>query len=153
MSAQRYDVLIVGSGHGGAQTAISLRQLGFGGSIGLLSRENHPPYQRPPLSKDYLSGVLSFDRILLRPVSFWSGHSIDLLSGLEVTAVVERIEPPGLFDWFVEFRERIGMHIVPLGPEAGRSTVAAVKAGSSPAIGARLASQMRRAARSLSTSL
>jgi 3-phenylpropionate/trans-cinnamate dioxygenase ferredoxin reductase subunit len=87
MKAQRYDVLIVGSGHGGAQTAISLRQLGFDGSIGLLSRENHPPYQRPPLSKEYLSGGLSFDRILLRPLSFWSGHVIDLLCGLEVTAV------------------------------------------------------------------
>jgi 3-phenylpropionate/trans-cinnamate dioxygenase ferredoxin reductase component len=87
VSAQRYDVLIVGSGHGGAQTAISLRQLGFNGSIGLLSRESHPPYQRPPLSKDYLSGERSFERILLRPVSFWTEHSINLLREHEVTAV------------------------------------------------------------------
>jgi phosphatidylinositol dimannoside acyltransferase len=44
-----------------------------------------------------------------------------------VTAVVERVEPPALFDWFVEFRERIGMEIVPLGPDAGRSIVKAIK--------------------------
>ena len=36
-------------------------------------------------------------------------------------------EPPALFDWFVEFRERIGMEIVPLGPDAGRSIVKAIK--------------------------
>jgi phosphatidylinositol dimannoside acyltransferase len=59
----------------------------------------------------------------------WSAYWLTRVRGIEVTAVVERIEPPGLFDWFVEFRERIGMHIVPLGPEAGRATVAAVKAG------------------------
>ena len=59
----------------------------------------------------------------------WSAYWLTRVRGIDVTAVVERIEPPGLFDWFVEFRERIGMHIVPLGPEAGRATVAAVKAG------------------------
>ena len=61
----------------------------------------------------------------------WSAYSLTRVRGLPVTAVVERIEPPALFDWFVEFRERIGLHIVPLGPEAGRATVTAVKAGSS----------------------
>jgi KDO2-lipid IV(A) lauroyltransferase len=47
--------------------------------------------------------------------------------GIPLTAVVERIEPPALFDWFVGFRESIGMHIVPLGPHAGREIVAAVR--------------------------
>ena len=59
----------------------------------------------------------------------WSAYWLTRVRGLPVTAVVERIEPPALFDWFVEFRERIGLHIVPLGPEAGRATVTAVKAG------------------------
>ena len=59
----------------------------------------------------------------------WSAYWLTRVRGLPVTAVVERIEPPALFDWFVGFRERIGLHIVPLGPEAGRATVAAVKAG------------------------
>lgn len=59
----------------------------------------------------------------------WSAYWLTRVRGVPVTAVVERIEPPALFDWFVSFRESIGMQIVPLGPEAGRATVAAVKAG------------------------
>jgi phosphatidylinositol dimannoside acyltransferase len=59
----------------------------------------------------------------------WSAYWLTRVRKLPVTAVVERIDPPALFDWFVGFRERIGMHIVPLGPEAGRATVTAVKEG------------------------
>lgn len=58
----------------------------------------------------------------------WSAYWLTRVRGVPVTAVVERIDPPGLFDWFVEFRESIGMEIVPLGPDAARSIVAAVKA-------------------------
>jgi KDO2-lipid IV(A) lauroyltransferase len=46
-----------------------------------------------------------------------------------VTAVVERLEPPALFEWFTEFRREMGLHIVPLGPEAGRHVAQALKAG------------------------
>jgi lauroyl/myristoyl acyltransferase len=57
----------------------------------------------------------------------WSAYWLTRVEQVPVTAVVERIEPPALFDWFVEYREGIGMEIVPLGPEAGRSVVHAVK--------------------------
>jgi KDO2-lipid IV(A) lauroyltransferase len=57
----------------------------------------------------------------------WSAYWLTRVRGVPVTAVVEQLEPPALFDWFVEFRERIGMEIVPLGPEAGRAIVSAVK--------------------------
>jgi phosphatidylinositol dimannoside acyltransferase len=57
----------------------------------------------------------------------WSAYWLTRVEDVPVTAVVERIEPPALFDWFVEFRESIGMHIVPLGPDAARAVVAAVK--------------------------
>lgn len=83
----RFDVLIVGAGHGGAQTAIALRQAGFAGSVGLLGDEIYPPYERPPLSKDYLSGAKDFGRILLRPESFWADRDITLLLGRLVTHV------------------------------------------------------------------
>ena len=46
------DICIVGAGHGGAQAAIALRQKGFEGSIALVTREQDPPYERPPLSKE-----------------------------------------------------------------------------------------------------
>ena len=58
-----YDVLIVGAGHAGAQAGISLRQLGFEGSIGMIGDEKDPPYERPPLSKEYFAGDKSFERI------------------------------------------------------------------------------------------
>ncbi|HEX6569726.1 MAG TPA: phosphatidylinositol mannoside acyltransferase [Acidimicrobiales bacterium] len=57
----------------------------------------------------------------------WSAYWLTRVEHVPVTAVVERIEPPALFDWFVSYRESIGMEIVPLGPEAGRAIVAAVK--------------------------
>jgi phosphatidylinositol dimannoside acyltransferase len=57
----------------------------------------------------------------------WCAYWLTRVRTVPVTAVVERVEPPALFDWFVEFRERIGMEIVPLGPDAGRSIVKAIK--------------------------
>jgi phosphatidylinositol dimannoside acyltransferase len=57
----------------------------------------------------------------------WCAYWLTRVRQVPVTAVVERLEPPALFDWFVEFRQRIGMQIVPLGPDAGRSIVSAIK--------------------------
>lgn len=84
---KRFDVVIVGAGHGGAQCAIALRQQGFTGSIALIGREADLPYERPPLSKDYLSGDKPFSRLLIRPDAFWAERQIDLLLGCEVIAV------------------------------------------------------------------
>ena len=83
----RYDVLIVGAGHAGAQAAIALRQRGFEGTIALLGDEASLPYERPPLSKEYLAGDKPFERILLRPASFWNDRLITLLPGCAVVAV------------------------------------------------------------------
>ena len=83
----RYDVAIVGSGHGGAQAATALRQLGFQGSIALFGNESELPYERPPLSKEYLAGEKPFDRILIRPAAFWSDRNVQLLQGRHVTSV------------------------------------------------------------------
>ena len=84
---EEYDVVIVGGGHAGAQAAIALRQEKFGGSIALLTAEADAPYERPPLSKDYLSGNRPFDRILIRPESFWRDRSIALRTDTRVVAV------------------------------------------------------------------
>ena len=59
---EHYDVVIVGSGHGGAQAAIALRQNGHEGSILMVSRDRNPPYERPPLSKEYLADEKPFER-------------------------------------------------------------------------------------------
>jgi 3-phenylpropionate/trans-cinnamate dioxygenase ferredoxin reductase subunit len=84
---KHFDVAIVGAGHGGAQAAIQLRQLGFAGSIGLIGAEEEPPYERPPLSKEYLAGEKDFARMLVRPESFWAERGVELASGTFVTAV------------------------------------------------------------------
>jgi 3-phenylpropionate/trans-cinnamate dioxygenase ferredoxin reductase subunit len=84
---KHYDVLIVGAGHAGAQAAIALRQGSFAGTIGLIGDEIDPPYERPPLSKEYFAGEKSFERILIRPAAFWGERGIDLLPGRRVEAV------------------------------------------------------------------
>ncbi|MDR2857300.1 MAG: FAD-dependent oxidoreductase [Novosphingobium sp.] len=81
------DVVIVGAGHGGAQCAIALRQGGFTGSIALIGREPEPPYERPPLSKEYFAREKTFDRLYIRPPAFWEEKGVHLLLNTEVTAV------------------------------------------------------------------
>jgi 3-phenylpropionate/trans-cinnamate dioxygenase ferredoxin reductase component len=83
----RFDVVIVGGGHGGAQAAAALRQRGFEGSIAIASDEVDLPYERPALSKDYLSGDKSFDRLLLRPEAFWRERNVELRLGCRIEAV------------------------------------------------------------------
>ncbi len=85
--SERYDVLIVGGGHGGAQTAIALRQRKFEGTIAIVGDEPSAPYERPPLSKEYLSGEKDFERILIRPESFWVERQVALRLGRRVEAV------------------------------------------------------------------
>jgi KDO2-lipid IV(A) lauroyltransferase len=58
----------------------------------------------------------------------WAAFWLAQVKHIGVTAVVEKLEPDALFDWFVELRESLGMTIVPLGPEAGTATARALKA-------------------------
>ncbi|MGN6122582.1 MAG: NAD(P)/FAD-dependent oxidoreductase [Sphingomonas oligoaromativorans] len=85
--ATRYDVLIVGAGHGGAQAAIALRQRKFAGTIAIIGEEPELPYERPPLSKDYLAQEKPFERILIRPESFWAEREVAMLTGRRVVSV------------------------------------------------------------------
>ncbi|HYD74034.1 MAG TPA: FAD-dependent oxidoreductase [Candidatus Binatia bacterium] len=77
-------VIIIGAGQGGGETAQRLRQGGFGGDITLIGEEPYAPYQRPPLSKAYLKGELSMDRLLLRPASVYAEEHINFVSPLKV---------------------------------------------------------------------
>ncbi|HVH79142.1 MAG TPA: FAD-dependent oxidoreductase [Stellaceae bacterium] len=80
-------VVVVGAGHGGFQLAASLRQNGFDGAVTLIGDEPHLPYQRPPLSKDYLSGKIGMDLLLMRSETFFADQRIDLLMGVGVAAI------------------------------------------------------------------
>ncbi len=82
-----YDVAIVGGGHGGAQAAIALRGAGFEGSIAIVGREKEMPYERPPLSKEYMAGERPFERLYIRSADYWQEKRIELLLGQTVTSV------------------------------------------------------------------
>ncbi|MBC2664647.1 oxidoreductase [Novosphingobium flavum] len=81
------DVVIVGAGHAGAQAAIALRQNGFAGTITMIGREPEPPYERPPLSKEYFAREKTFERLYIRPPHFWGEKGVTLMLGTEVTSV------------------------------------------------------------------
>jgi len=81
------DVVIVGGGHAGAQAAIALRTNGFTGSVAMIGRESEPPYERPPLSKEYFAREKTFDRLYIRQPQFWGEKEVELKLGVEVTAV------------------------------------------------------------------
>jgi 3-phenylpropionate/trans-cinnamate dioxygenase ferredoxin reductase component len=83
----RKGVIIVGAGHGGAQAAIVLRTQGYEGTICVIGREPEPPYERPPLSKEYLAQEKPFERLYIRPPQFWADKAIEMRLGEEVVAV------------------------------------------------------------------
>ncbi len=80
-------VVIVGAGQAGAALAARLRVLGHAGEIVMLGDEPAPPYQRPPLSKAYLLGEMSEDRLWLRAPEFWADQQVALRLGQPVTAI------------------------------------------------------------------
>ena len=80
-------VLVVGGGQAAAQLVVSLRLGGYAGRITLVSEEGTPPYQRPPLSKQYLAGELERDRLLLRQATYYESRDVRLRLGRRVTAI------------------------------------------------------------------
>jgi len=80
-------VVIAGGGQAGFQVAHSLRLAGFEGSVTVSAEEDRLPYQRPPLSKAYLQEDFGFDRLQLRPESFFEQNRIDLKLADPVTAI------------------------------------------------------------------
>lgn len=80
-------IVIIGAGQAAGQAAASLRQGGFEGPITILGEEAQAPYQRPPLSKQYLSGEIGMDRVLVRPEKFYPDKNIDLHTETTVQSI------------------------------------------------------------------
>ena len=70
--------VVIGAGQAGCSLVAKLRSEGFAGQVTLVGAEPVPPYQRPPLSKAYLLGEISQERLFLRPVEFYADHDIAL---------------------------------------------------------------------------
>lgn len=87
MHADTDHVVIVGAGLAGARTALALRDRGYQGRITIFGDETLPPYERPQLSKQVLTGVRSFDDITVAPPERYADRDIDLASGTRVVAI------------------------------------------------------------------
>jgi 3-phenylpropionate/trans-cinnamate dioxygenase ferredoxin reductase subunit len=83
----RYGTIVVGSGHAGTQVASSLLAGGYDRGIAIITDENVLPYDRPALSKTYLSGEHDFEDIVLREPGFWESPGITLRLGSAVVSV------------------------------------------------------------------
>ena len=80
-------VCVIGGGQAGFQVCESLVRKDFQGKLFLVDKENFSPYQRPPLSKSYLSGELEKDRIFFRPKEYYQDNGIELICGQRVEDV------------------------------------------------------------------
>lgn len=80
--------MVVGGGLAGAKTVEALREQGYRGELVLLAAESELPYERPPLSKGYLTGDDAFDEAaVVHPQQWYSDHTVDLRLGVRATAI------------------------------------------------------------------
>ena len=81
------DAVIIGAGHAGGMTAISLRQKQYQGSITLIGEENYLPYQRPALSKGFLAGEIEEKRLYLKSQDYFDKNNIHIIRNCKVVAI------------------------------------------------------------------
>jgi 3-phenylpropionate/trans-cinnamate dioxygenase ferredoxin reductase subunit len=121
-------VVIAGAGLAGATVATELRESGFGGRILLLGAEQHHPYIRPPLSKEYLKGEAGIEDADVHPAAWYADNAVEFVPGVEAGSF-----DPGAHELFVSDGGRItydslvlatGAHARPLGvPGGGHESV------------------------------
>lgn len=87
MHAMRRHFVVVGGGQAAAQAIQTARQKGFDGRISLVAEEPALPYQRPPLSKQYLAGKLPRERLQIKPERFYASREVDVLLGRKAVAL------------------------------------------------------------------
>lgn len=80
-------VVIVGGGQAGARTATQLRRKGFTGTVTILAAEQELPYERPPLSKEYLKGEQPFEKAQVHPEQWYADNEVDLRLGARVVGL------------------------------------------------------------------
>ena len=80
-------VIIIGAGQAGLQSIVSLRQSGYPKAITLIGDEAYLPYQRPPLSKAYLSGKMERERLFLKPESFFTDNDVTVKLATRVASI------------------------------------------------------------------
>src|SRR6187431_2930846 len=87
MAERAVKYLLIGGGMASANCARHLREQGADGKILLVGRELDPPYNRPPLSKQYVRGEEKMDDIVFRPQSWYDENEVELLTRTSVTSL------------------------------------------------------------------
>ena len=85
--AETPHVVCIGAGQASLSCAAKLRAIGFPGAITLIGEEPHLPYQRPPLSKKYLTGEMDAERLLLRPAEWFREQKVECLTEARVVSI------------------------------------------------------------------
>src|SRR5690348_9518960 len=96
-------MVIVGASLAGARAAETLRNEGFHGPLTLIGAEDETPYERPPLSKDYLMGKHGRDKLYVQPREWYGEHDVDLRLGTIVTAI-----DPAAYEIVLNDNSRLG---------------------------------------------
>jgi 3-phenylpropionate/trans-cinnamate dioxygenase ferredoxin reductase subunit len=96
-------MVVVGGGLAGAKAAETLREEGFDGRVVLVAEEPERPYERPPLSKDYLNGAKERDVIYVHDAGWYDEHDVELRTGVRAVAL-----DPGAHELELEGGERLG---------------------------------------------
>ena len=73
--------IVIGAGQAGAEVISKLRDQGHEDRLVLIGQENYLPYQRPPLSKKYMAGEMTLERLFLRPKEFYTEKNVELHIG------------------------------------------------------------------------
>jgi 3-phenylpropionate/trans-cinnamate dioxygenase ferredoxin reductase subunit len=82
-----YKYVIIGGGLAGQRAGEGIRKVDAEGTIALVTSERHMPYQRPPLSKDYLIGKEGLDHVYLKEDIYYAQNNIEVISGVRATEV------------------------------------------------------------------
>ena len=78
MSDSPSRIVVIGGGLAGAKAVEALREKGYDGALTLVADEGDLPYERPPLSKDYLQGKVPFEKAVVHPEDWYASHDVDL---------------------------------------------------------------------------
>ncbi|MEK0156474.1 NAD(P)/FAD-dependent oxidoreductase [Arthrobacter oryzae] len=92
----RTGLLIIGASQSGVQLAVSLRALGFDEHITLLGDEDHRPYQRPALSKEFLQGTVESESLIFRSNDYWAEHNVELVKGEFIVRIDKEADGSGV---------------------------------------------------------
>lgn len=91
-----HGLLIIGASQSGVALAGSLRALGYSDPITLLGEEDHRPYQRPALSKEFMQDKISKEKLIFRAPEYWEEHDINVVKGQRIGNIEKKLDGSGV---------------------------------------------------------